>query len=423
MPLTKDSYISLDNHELAREIELKKRQSLSIFKKIPFNQRGFVIILLPVRLQQKILKSISNAEIIKFLHYLDLEAASKVIQAVDKDRRDVISRDLGEDIKEKLSALTNLDPDRVEHLMDLNYIEVDHATPVETISKIVEQYEKKTGRFPTILIVEAGYLKGSIPGHALVVSKDKESLSSYVKELPTVKYSDGPKKIIEAYKNSKHDKIVVLDDDNSILGIIYSDEIVNLIEKETAKKLYEFAGLNQKEDIEDSYKVKVKFRYKWLIINLFTAFLAAFVVSSYEDTISKMVLLAAYMPIVAGMGGNAATQTLAVVVRGLAVKNFNKAKLIRVVLNEMTAGFINGIITAVIIAVIAYFMNHSLVLGLVAGSAVIFNLLIAGLFGTLIPVLMQKLGKDPASSATIFITTATDVLGFVAFLQLANFFL
>lgn len=423
MPLTNDSYISLDNHELAREIELKKRQSLSIFKKIPFNQRGFVIILLPVRLQQKILKSISNAEIIKFLHYLDLEAASKVIQAVDKDRRDVISRDLGEDIKEKLSALTNLDPDRVEHLMDLNYIEVDHATPVETISKIVEQYEKKTGRFPTILIVEAGYLKGSIPGHALVVSKDKESLSSYVKELPTVKYSDGPKKIIEAYKNSKHDKIVVLDDDNSILGIIYSDEIVNLIEKETAKKLYEFAGLNQKEDIEDSYKVKVKFRYKWLIINLFTAFLAAFVVSSYEDTISKMVLLAAYMPIVAGMGGNAATQTLAVVVRGLAVKNFNKAKLIRVVLNEMTAGFINGIITAVIIAVIAYFMNHSLVLGLVAGSAVIFNLLIAGLFGTLIPVLMQKLGKDPASSATIFITTATDVLGFVAFLQLANFFL
>jgi magnesium transporter len=423
MAFTRDSYISLDNHELARELELKNKQSLSLFKKIPTSQKGFVIILLPVKLQHKILKSLSNTEILKFLHYLDLEAASKVISCLDKERRTVISHELGEDIKEKLAALTNLDPERVENLMDLNYVEVDQETPVDTISRIVEQYEKKTGRFPTILVVEAGYLKGSIPGHALVVSKDKDSLLTYVKELPTVRYSDGPKKIVEAYKSSKHDKIVVLDDDDSILGIIYSDEVMSLIEKETAKKLYEFAGLNQKEDIEDNFKVKVKFRYKWLIINLFTAFLAAFVVSAFEDTISKMVLLAAYMPIVAGMGGNAATQTLAVVVRGLAVKDITKARLFKVVVNEMSAGFINGVINALIIAVIAYYMHNSLVLGFVAGAAVIFNLLIAGFFGTVIPVLMQKLGKDPASSATIFITTATDVLGFMAFLQLANFFL
>jgi magnesium transporter len=133
-----------------------------------------------------------------------------------------------------------------------------------------------------------------------------------------------------------------------------------------------------------------------------------------------MVLLAAYMPIVAGMGGNAATQTLAVVVRGLSIKEISTKKMQSIVMNEMLAGLLNGMITAVLVGVIGYFMNGSLALGLVAGAAVVFNLVIAGFFGTTIPILLQKLGKDPASSATIFITTATDVLGFMAFLGLAH---
>lgn len=418
-----ESFVDLDNQSLARKIELKTRQSLSLFKKVPVNQKGFVLLLLSKKIQQKILKSITNDEVVKILHYLDLVAAGQIIHLLDKHRREIVSKELGEDIKEKLTTLSKLDPDRIENLMDLNYVEVDKNTPIQVIAKIVEQYEKKTGRFPTILIVEEGYFKGSVPGHALVVSKNKDDLMSFVKELPTIHYSDGAEKIIMAYRNSKYDKLVVLDDDNSILGIIYSEQVVELIEKETARKLYEFAGLNQQEDIEDSFETKVKFRYKWLIINLFTAFLAAFVVTSFEDTISKMVLLAAYMPVVAGMGGNAATQTLAVVVRGLAVKNLRFKNVLRVVFNEMSAGFINGALNAVIISVIAYVLHKSFILGMVAGLAVIFNLLIAGFFGTVIPFLMQKLGKDPASSATIFITTATDVLGFLMFLQLANYFL
>jgi magnesium transporter len=415
-----NSYINLSNEEHAREIELKPRKALALFKRIPTNQRGFVILKLPKRQQQSILKRMSQAEIIKFLHYLDLEAASLVISAVDKERRDSISEELGQDIKEKLAQLAKVDPERVENLMDLNYIEVDESTPVETISKIVAQYEKKTGRFPTILVVQEGYFKGSLPGHALVVGKDRDSLLANVRKLPTVKYSDGPKEIIKAFKSNPYDKVVVLDDDDSILGIIYSDEVIGLIEKETAKKLYEFAGLNQSEDIEDGFLGKVKFRYKWLIINLGTSFLAASVISMFDATISKMVLLAAYMPIVAGMGGNAATQTLAVVVRGLAVKDLSGKKLVSIVKNEMTAGFINGFINAVIITLIATLFSGNLKLGLVAGSAVMFNLVIAGLFGTIVPLIMQKLGKDPASSATIFITTATDVLGFMAFLGLAH---
>ena len=396
----------------------------AFFKKLSVGRQGFVMLKLPKKMQVEILKDLSSDEILKFLHYLDLEACSEIIKNIDKKRRTLIAEELGDEIKEKLSALSKLNESHVEKLMDLNYVEIDKATPQKVITKIISRYEEKTGRFPTILVVEDGKLLGSLPGHALVINKNSDRYEAQIRSLPTVKYSDGPKEIIAAFKSHPYDKIVVLDDDDSILGVIYSDEVISLIEKQTAKNLYEFAGLNQSEDIEDPMAVKVKFRYKWLVINLFTAFLAAGVVGLFEETISKYVLLAAYMPIIAGMGGNAATQTLAVVVRGLAIHDIDLKSLIKIVKNEVGAGFVNGALNALILMIVAYFISgHDLMLGIVAGTGVLINLIIAGFFGTIVPYIMTKLGKDPASSATIFITTATDVFGFVAFLGLATILL
>ena len=151
-----------------------------------------------------------------------------------------------------------------------------------------------------------------------------------------------------------------------------------------------------------------------------TAFLAASVVGLFKDTISSFVLLAAYMPVVAGMGGNAGTQTLAVVVRGLALKEIELRAARKVIINEIVAGGINGIITGFLVAIVALIFNQSLLLGLITGVAIVFNLMISGLFGTIVPLIMKHFKKDPASSATIFITTATDVLGFFTFLGLAS---
>ena len=159
------------------------------------------------------------------------------------------------------------------------------------------------------------------------------------------------------------------------------------------------------------------------MLNLGTAFLAAFTVGLFDETISKHVLLAVYMPIVAGMGGNAATQTLAVMVRGLAQHDVDTKSILQTLKNEVSSGFINGSINAVIVTAVIYLINRDLLVGLVLGSAMIFNLCIAGFFGTLVPVVMKRLGKDPASSATIFITTATDIFGFLAFLGLATLLL
>ena len=215
----------------------------------------------------------------------------------------------------------------------------------------------------------------------------------------------------------------MLDDDDSILGIIYSDDILKIIEKKSADNLYGFAGVSEEEDIYDSPLTKVKNRYKWLLINLVTAFLAAAVVSLFQDTISAFVLLAVYMPIVAGMGGNAGTQTLAVVVRGLALKEIELKTAKKAIINEIIAGAINGAINGILVALVAWLWNGSFMLGIIVFIAMIVNLIVAGLFGAVIPLALKAIGKDPASSATVFITTATDVCGFFVFLGLASILL
>ena len=196
--------------------------------------------------------------------------------------------------------------------------------------------------------------------------------------------------------------------------------MLQLVEKEQGSSLYNFAGIKQEESVTDTAKNKVRNRYRWLIINLGTAFLAAFTVSLFSNTLDKYVLLAIYMPIVAGMGGNAATQTLAVQVRGISLRQIDLSNAWMSLRNELGAGLVNGIINGIIVFTVVMVVNHDFKIAMVLGLAMIINLLVASTFGTLVPLIMKRLGKDPATSATIFITTATDILGFLAFLGLAT---
>lgn len=225
---------------------------------------------------------------------------------------------------------------------------------------------------------------------------------------------------METFVSHPHAKIAVLNDSNQVMGIIYSDDILRLIQDTESSSLYDFAGISEEETVSDSARSKVKNRHRWLIINLGTAFLASFVVSRFESTLSAFVVLAAYMPIVAGMGGNAATQTLAVLVRGISLKQIELKTAWKTVRNELGAGLINGAIVGSLVACIVFVTTRDARIALVLGSAMIINLSVAALFGTVVPLIMSKLGKDPATSATIFITAGTDIIGFMAFLGLAT---
>lgn len=405
------------------EILSSPKKRISIFKEIPVNNQGFILLSLSKQLKQKIMNKLNDEELVKLIDYLDPDEATDLLQNIDTKRRKKLLKNLNKEIREKIEFLLKFNPETAAGMMSLDYIQITKNITFGELSKIIQKHEKRTGKFPVILAVKNGFLEGELSGYVLALHKGKEKISKYIKKVPYIKYNENENAVINIFKKHAHNKVVVLDKDESILGVIYSDDIIKLIEKRSLNSLRHFAGVSKEEDVLDSALVKVKNRYKWLIINLATAFLAAFVVSLFQETISAFILLAVYMPIVAGMGGNAGTQTLAVVVRGLALKKIELKTAKRVIINEVFAGGINGLINGVLVAAVAILWNKNPMLGLIIGIAMVVNLVIAGFFGATIPLVMKKLGKDPASSATVFITTATDVFGFFVFLGLATLML
>ena len=200
--------------------------------------------------------------------------------------------------------------------------------------------------------------------------------------------------VVDIFRANPESSVAVLDNDGAILGVIYAEDLLRVVEEEAGETLYEFIGVREEESILDGPFSKVRYRYKWLIINLGTAFLAAAAVSVFEETIAVFTLLAVYMPVVAGMGGNVGTQSMAVTVRGIALGQISLSTGGRAVVNEIIAGGANGVITGVLVAVIASVFNRSPLLGLVLGVSMVLNLFIAGFFGTTILLVLDRKGSS-----------------------------
>ena len=394
--------------------------TIESIRDVPVGRQGQELMKLSDREGGSVLRKLTDEEILQLLKYVDPDEASEILRFVSPRRRKVLVRSLSEEIKGKVERLLSFHPHEAAGMMDLNYIQVPKDATYEHVAVDLTRHENLTGKFPVILAVEDGLLAGELHGHELVEHKPSDKIADGLKPVATARFDLPEREVIRMFKAHPHTRIVVLDADESIMGVVFTDDILRVMHAQQTQSLYDFAGVSQEEDVHDSVALKVRSRAVWLMINLGTAFLAASVVSLFSETISRTVVLAAFMPIVAGMGGNAATQTLAVMVRGLAMKEVELASGLRVVLNEIGAGFVNGAINGTIVALIATVFNQNPMLGLVTGTAMVFNLMVAGAAGATIPMIMQKLGKDPATSATIFITTCTDVLGFFVFLGLAS---
>jgi magnesium transporter len=217
--------------------------------------------------------------------------------------------------------------------------------------------------------------------------------------------------------------IPVVEDENKLVGVITVDDVIDVIKDEATEDIYRLAGVAGDERAFTPPGESLRKRLPWLAVNLGTAFLAAFVVGLFEGTIDKVVALAVFMPIVAGMGGNAATQTLTVVVRGIALGELSWANSRKALLKEAAVGIGNGVVLGLLAAGAAWMMKGDLVLGGVLGLAMIINMFVAATAGTLIPLGLRALKIDPALASSVFITTLTDMAGFASFLGLATVFL
>ncbi len=296
---------------------------------------------------------------------LDPDDATDILQLLSKRRQQDLIEAMGEELQKALSLLLQFDPKTAAGLMSLNYIKVDSKTRLSKVIELADNHEKRTGKLPTALVTSDNKLLGFIPLQRLLFTQPHDRAEHVVKKIQTIKYEASSDSVVDRFIDNPHQKIVVLAEDNTVLGILYSDDVIRILQEREISTLYDFAGLREEESVEDSVRLKVKHRYKWLIINLATAFLAAFTVGIFNETISKYVLLAVYMPIVAGMGGNAATQTLAVLVRGITLNQIDLKTAWPTLKREVGAGLVHGVITGLIVFFIVAVFNRDVKVGLV----------------------------------------------------------
>ena len=214
----------------------------------------------------------------------------------------------------------------------------------------------------------------------------------------------------------------VVEENNSLVGLILVEDLVDVLRDEDTEDMYRISGLGQ-DRLFDPLRSSISRRLPWLYINLGTTILAALVISLFESTIEKLVILAAFLPVIAGQGGIGGTQTLTLVVRGLALGEIYGNRGRRLLVRELILGMIHGVLLGVLIGLIGFVWKGNIMLGLILGLAMLGNMVVAGLTGAGIPLLLRRMGLDPAVSSAVFVTTITDILGFLLFLGLAAAFI
>lgn len=394
------------------------------FTDLPRREWRDAFFALPEAVRETLVADMDRTQLERFIDRLDPDEVTDVLGYADGETREALLATLDARRREKIDFLLSFDPESAAGLMSLDYVTVDRDRDFSAVTERVRRFEERTDRVPTIFVTDEDGLLGELPGAALSVADPRaESIDDYVRETPHVRYDRDDEAVLDVFRRNRERTVAVLDEDGDVLGVIHADDLLTLLEESRGETLYEFTGVDEAESVLDGPGEKVRRRYKWLILNLGTAFMAAAVVGLFESTIAAVAILAAYMPVVAGMGGNAGTQAMAVTVRGISLNEVSLDTGKRVVVNEAIAGAVNGLITGALVAAVAIafsFAEFGILLGAVIGVSMVANLVIAGFFGALTPLLLDRIGIDPATSATIFITTATDVLGFFVFLGLAR---
>jgi magnesium transporter len=307
---------------------------------------------------------------------------------------------------------------------------VDTVTVRETLSlEVVARYLRRRGELPEhtnrlFVVDRSDRLIGELSLSALLTADPHLRVSQVMKRDITKFQALTPdKEVSAAFERYNLITAPVVDERDRLLGRITVDDVVDVIREEADRTVMARAGLSEEDDMFAPVARSTKNRALWLGVNLLTAFLASWVIGLFEETIVQVVALAVLMPIVASMGGNAGTQTLTIVIRGIAMQQITGVNAMRVLTKELAVGLLNGLIWAVVVGAAAYYAYQAPLLGVVMGAAMVINLLAAALAGVVLPLLIRKFGVDPALAGTVVLTTVTDVVGFFSFLGLASLFL
>ena len=345
-----------------------------------------------------------------------------LLGTLDEDEQNEIITNMNTEEVEEVKALLSYDPESAGGIMATEFISIKETDTVnETINYLRTMAPDSETPYYIYVVDDLDVLKGVVPLRQIIVSTPdtliKDIMIENIISAPVDMDQEEVSHIFEKYGFMA---IPVVDHNGEILGIITVDDVMEIMKEEYTEDMFRLAGLDEEEKVAGTVIGAIKSRLPWLLVNLVTATLAAKTVSLFENTIAQIVALATFMPMVAGMGGNAGSQTLTLIIRGIAIGEISYENQADILKKEIAIGIINGLCLGLVVGVLGYFWVGSLAFGFVIGTAMLLNLIVATISGYLVPILLKKVGIDPALASAVFVTTVTDVLGFFFFLGLAT---
>jgi magnesium transporter len=354
---------------------------------------------------------------------LDDDDAADILGELDEARQEQILSEV--EHRSEVDRLLRYDEETAGGLMTTHMVTVpDTATAGQAVEEIRRQAEEVED-FYQVFVVDAEHrLVGTLPFKDLVISRPERPVRAFMTDADIFVTPDlDQEEVARLMARYNMPSVPVVNEQGRLLGRVTFDDVIDVVEAETTEDLLKFGGVSPDEELGAGWRTSVRSRLPWLSVNLATAFLAGGVVYSFQHTIQRTLALAVWMPIIAGMGGNAGTQALAVTVRRLALGLIPVNVFTRVVGKEILVGITNGLVMGLAVGTVAALMGQGPRLGLVVFLAMSGNLMVAGFAGAFIPIVLERMGIDPAVASSIFVTTFTDVCGFILLLGLAGWLL
>ena len=375
-------------------------------------------------IQSEIITYLSSDSIVTILKNLESDDAIKILENVEEKDKNIILSSLPP--KDRFALLESLSypEDSAARIMQREFTAIPSNWSVGQTIDYLRENKELPEEFLEIFIVDEEFKPiGTVPSSKVLRTPRDSKMISIMSESQLLIPVDMDKEEVgNLFENYNLSSACVIDKNNKLVGMITYDDVLTVLKEETEEDALRLAGVGD-EEITDGVITKTKRRFNWLLLNLFTAFIATYCISLFGATIQQMVVLAFLMPIVASMGGNAGMQTLAVTVRSLATKDLTKNNFTINILKEFNIGILNGIIFAIISSLIVQIWFNDFQLSMIISISMILTMVVAGLFGILVPVTLKKMNVDPAISSSVFVTTITDVIGFVSFLGVGAYFL
>jgi len=352
-------------------------------------------------------------DLVELIRRLPEERRAEVVQAMDRKER------------EQLASILSYPEDSAGGLMNTDQISVRADVTIRTVLRYLRLSDDLPEHTDRLMVVDRqGHFEGVLLLRRLVTALPQQTVAEIMtRDFEPIPVEISTQEVANRFEEQDLVSAPVVDGEGRLIGRITVDDVVDVIREQSEHSLMSMAGLDEEDDMFAPVVTSARRRAVWLGINLITAFLAAWVIGLFEGTLQQVVALAVLMPIVASMGGIAGSQTLTLVIRGLALGHVESGNSRLLLLKELGIGFLNGVLWALVVAALAVAWFGSWMIGAIIAAAILLNLLCAALSGVVIPLIMKRLGIDPALAGSVVLTTVTDVVGFFAFLGLGTLLL